>query len=128
MPRVLSAIVFGAALGASGAVFQKLTRNPLASPDVMGFSTGASTGALVVLISTGCGFLMLAAGSLIGGLATAAVVYLLACKGGLQGFRMVLVGIAISAVLSSVNTWPMLWANLQVAMSAAVWAQDRLPG
>lgn len=128
MPRVLSAIVFGAALGASGAVFQTLTRNPLASPDVMGFSTGAYTGALIVLISTSGGFLLLAAGSFIGGLAAAALVYLLAYKAGMQGFRMILVGIAISAVLGSVNTWLMLRADLQVAMSATAWGAGSIAG
>lgn len=128
LPRVLAAILFGAALGASGAVFQTLTRNPLASPDVMGFSTGAYTGALIVLIWTGGGFVLLATGSFAGGLLTAAVVYLLAYRGGMQGFRMILVGIAISAVLGSVNTWLMLRADLQVAMSAAAWGSGSLAG
>lgn len=56
LPRVLGALVFGAALAVSGAVFQSLTRNPLGSPDVIGFATGAYTGALIALTVVGAGW------------------------------------------------------------------------
>lgn len=126
MPRVLAAVVFGAALGASGAIFQSLTRNPLASPDVIGFSTGAYTGALVVIILIGGGYLHLAAGALTGGVATAAAVYLLAWRRGVQGFRLIIVGIGMSAMLASFNTWLILTADLDVAMSASAWGAGSL--
>jgi iron complex transport system permease protein len=128
MPRVLASIAFGAALGASGAVFQSLTRNPLASPDIVGFSAGAYTGALVVIIVLGGTYLEVAAGAFAGGLATAALVYLLAFKSGVQGFRLIIVGIAVSATLSSVNTWLMLTADLDTALIAAVWGAGSLNG
>ena len=128
MPRAISAIAFGAALGASGAVFQSLTRNPLASPDILGFSAGAYTGALIVIIVFGGTYLDVAAGALAGGMATAAVVYLLAFKGGVQGFRLIIVGIAISAMLSSLNTWLTLKADLETALVAAVWGAGSLNG
>lgn len=126
MPRVLAAVIFGAALGASGAIFQSLTRNPLASPDIIGFSTGSYTGALIVIIVLGGGYLELAAGALVGGLLTAFVVYVLAWRRGVQGFRLIIVGIGISAMLASANTWMILRADLDVAMSAAVWGAGSL--
>ncbi|MGO1665166.1 FecCD family ABC transporter permease [Candidatus Corynebacterium faecigallinarum] len=128
LPRVLAAVVFGAALGVAGAVFQSLTRNPLASPDIIGFSTGSYTGALIVIILINGTYLQLAAGALIGGIATAVIVYLLAWQRGVQGFRLIIVGIAISAVLGSFNTWLMLTADLDTAISAAVWGAGSLNG
>lgn len=128
MPRVLAGIAFGAALGASGAVFQSLTRNPLASPDIVGFSAGAHTGALIVIIVLGGSYLQVAAGALVGGIATALIVYVLAFKRGVQGFRLIIVGIAVSAMLASVNTWLSLTADLDTAMIAAVWGAGSLNG
>ncbi|WP_125099570.1 FecCD family ABC transporter permease [Leucobacter chromiireducens] len=128
LPRVLAALVCGAALGASGAVFQSLTRNPLASPDILGFSAGAYTGALIVIIVLGGGYLAVAAGALVGGLAAAALVSLLAFRGGMQGFRLIVVGIAVSAMLSSLNTWLTLTADLETAIVAAVWGAGSLNG
>ena len=127
-PRALAALVFGAALGVSGAIFQSLTRNPLASPDIIGFSTGSYTGALVVIIVIGGSYLQVAAGALVGGILTAALVYMLAYRRGVQGFRFIIVGIGISAMLASLNTWMMLRADLEVAMSAAVWNAGSLNG
>ena len=51
MPRVLLALMLGAALGTAGAIFQSLTRNPLGSPDILGLDVGAYTGALLVIIA-----------------------------------------------------------------------------
>ncbi|MGE3618847.1 MAG: FecCD family ABC transporter permease [Acidimicrobiia bacterium] len=105
LPRVLATLLFGAALGASGALFQSLAANPLASPDVVGFDSGAMTGALVVLLVLRAGPGSVAAGALIGGIATAIAVYVLAYRRGVQGFRLILVGIAVSAMLAAVNQY-----------------------
>lgn len=121
LPRVIAAIAFGAALGASGALFQTLTRNPLGSPDVIGFSTGAYTGAIISITVVGSGVLSEMAGALAGGLLTAMIVYVLAWKGGVQGFRLIIVGIAVTAVLSSLNTYLLLRAQTEVAMTASLW-------
>ncbi|WOC13481.1 FecCD family ABC transporter permease [Gordonia sp. MP11Mi] len=125
-PRVVATLVFGAALGVSGAIFQSLTRNPLASPDIIGFSAGSYSGALIVIVVFGGSYLQTAGGALIGGIATATVVYLLAYRGGVQGFRLIIVGIAVSAMLGSLNTWFLLTADLDVAVSAAVWGAGSL--
>ncbi|ALV41028.1 iron ABC transporter permease [Pseudarthrobacter sulfonivorans] len=128
LPRVLMAVLFGAALGVSGGIFQSLTRNPLGSPDIIGFNTGAYTGALLVILTMGGSALQIAGGALIGGLLTALAVYLLAYRRGIQGFRLIIVGIGVSAVLASVNHWIVLQAELEVAMSAAVWGAGSLNG
>ncbi len=126
LPRVLLALLLGAALGVSGSIFQSLTRNPLGSPDVIGFSAGSYTGALVAMLLVGGGYGAVATGSLIGGVATAAAVYLLAYRDGVQGFRLIVVGIGVSAMLASVNTWLILHAQLELAMMAAVWGAGSL--
>jgi iron complex transport system permease protein len=128
LPRTALALVLGAALGVSGAIFQSLTRNPLGSPDIIGFDAGAYTGALIVIILFGGGYFAIAGGALAGGLATAILVYLLAYRRGVQGFRLIIVGIGVSAMLSSVNTWMLLRAQLEVAMAAAIWSAGTLNG
>ncbi|WP_255621646.1 iron chelate uptake ABC transporter family permease subunit [Pseudonocardia sp. DSM 110487] len=128
LPRVAATVVFGAALGVSGAMFQSLMRNPLASPDVIGFSSGSYTGALVVLLVVGGSYTSVAAGALTGGIATAVLVYVFAYRRGVQGFRLIIVGIAVSAMLASLNTWMILKAELEVAMAAAVWGAGSLNG
>ena len=129
LPRML-AVVVGAALGLSGAIFQSVSRNALGSPDIIGFTVGSATGALsVVLIgslsSTGVGMGM---GAIIGGFATAAVVMLLAgARGGAtMGQKMVLIGIAVSAMLSSVNDYLITRGDLEKAEAAKTWQHGSL--
>jgi len=126
MPRVLLALALGAGLGAAGAIFQSLTRNPLGSPDIIGFDAGAYTGALLVMTSIGTGYVAVAGASIAGGLATALLVYLLAYRRGFQGFRLIIVGIGMAAMLSSLNTWIILNADLNVALAAGAWGSGSL--
>jgi iron complex transport system permease protein len=128
MPRMLMALLIGAALGVSGAIFQALTRNPLGSPDIIGVNTGAYSGALIVIAGFGGGYYAVAAGALVGGLVTAVVVYALSYRNGLAGYRLIVVGIAVSAVVSSVNQWIVLKIDLHTAVTASVWQQGTLNG
>ncbi len=128
LPRVVLAFVLGGALGMSGAIFQSLTRNPLGSPDIIGFAAGSHTGSLVVILLLSGGYYQTAAGALIGGIATASAVYLLAYRRGVQGFRLIVVGIGVAAMLSAFNAWMIREAELQVAMSAAIWGAGSLNG
>lgn len=128
LPRVLMALVLGAALGMSGAIFQSLTRNPLGSPDIIGFNTGAYTGALLVILAVGGSYWQVAAGALAGGILTALAVYLLAFRRGSHGFRLIIVGIGMSAMLAAFNHWLILQAELEAAMAAAVWGAGSLNG
>lgn len=130
LPRVLFAIFCGIALALSGAIFQSLTRNPLGSPDIIGFSTGSYTGAIVVMLLFGSArYLDVAAGALIGGAVTAAVVYLLAIRRGTVGtFRLIIMGIGVAALLGSLNSMLMISTDVDSAMLAAVWAAGSLNG
>lgn len=128
LPRVTAALLLGAAMGASGAIFQSLTRNPLGSPDVIGFGTGAYTGALIVLLMLGGGYLAASGGALVGGLVAALLTYRLARAGVTTGLRLIIVGIAISSVLGAVNHWMLLTADLETAMAAATWGAGTLNG
>ena len=128
MPRILLAVLIGAALGISGAIFQALTRNPLGSPDVIGFDFGAYTGALMAIAVLGGGYFTVSVSAVTGGLATAILVYLLSYKNGVAGFRLIIVGIAVSAVLSSFCQWIILKIKLHQAITASVWQQGSLSG
>lgn len=126
LPRALAAVVFGAALALAGGVFQTLTRNVLASPDLVGLANGSFTGMLVALMVLGGGWALMTAGSLIGGLAAAVAIYLLAYRGGIKGFRFIVVGIGISSMLASVNTWLILRADVETALFASAWGAGTL--
>lgn len=128
LPRASMAVLVGAALGMSGAIFQALTRNSLGSPDIIGLNVGAYTGALIGIVVLGGGYYATAGSALVGGLVTALVVYLLSFKGGISGFRLIIVGIAVGAVLSSVNQWIIIRIDLHAAVTAAVWQQGSLNG
>ncbi|NUT50119.1 MAG: iron chelate uptake ABC transporter family permease subunit [Saccharothrix sp.] len=128
LPRVLACLVFGVALGVAGAVFQNVTRNPMGSPDVIGLDAGAYTGALVAITLLAGTSAQLAVGSLAGGVLTAAAVYLLSSGGGLSGLRLVVIGIAVNAILTAVNSWIVLRAELEVAIAAVGWSAGSLNG
>ncbi|MFT4107987.1 FecCD family ABC transporter permease [Propionicimonas sp.] len=120
-PRVVAALVVGAALAVSGNIFTSLSANPLGSPDVIGFTTGAASGALVQIVLFDAGPAGVAAGALVGGFATAAVVYALSWRHGLSGSRLVLVGVGTSAVLQGVNNLLIVRASLTAAQTASLW-------
>ncbi|MFF9865499.1 MULTISPECIES: FecCD family ABC transporter permease [unclassified Streptomyces] len=128
LPRVLVAVLVGAALGLGGAVFQSLTRNPLGSPDMLGFGQGATVGALTVIVVFQGDATAVAAGAVVGGLVTGAAVYLLAWKRGVHGFRLVLVGIGVAAMLTAVIHYLLTKANLVDATRATVWMTGSLEG
>lgn len=125
VPRILAALAIGAALGMAGAVFQTLARNPLASPDIVGFSAGSATGALV-------GLTLLApaaspaAGAWIGGLLTVVVVMAIARSVGVSRERTILAGIALSTLLSAVNDYLLTRAPLEIARNATQWLHGSL--
>ncbi|MDT3397169.1 iron chelate uptake ABC transporter family permease subunit [Streptomyces sp. B1866] len=128
LPRVLVGLLVGLCLGLAGAVFQSLTRNPLGSPDVIGFGQGAAAGALTVIVLFRGGAAEVAAGAVAGGLLTGAAIYALAWCRGVHGYRLVLVGIGASAVLSAVNGYLLTRADLVDATRATVWLTGSLTG
>lgn len=123
LPRAAAAVVAGLAFGAAGATFQSVLRNPLASPDVVGVSVGASFGALfalVVLDWTGPAVALSAAG---GGLAVTGLLVLLSRRGPADAaaHTMVLTGIGLSAALMAGIHWLLLRTELHKAQDAVVW-------
>ncbi|KZE90615.1 FecCD family ABC transporter permease [Microbacterium sp. TNHR37B] len=128
LPRTTAAIAFGAFLAVAGALFQTVTRNPLASPDILGLSNGAFTGMLLTMVFVSTSWPVLMAGATGGGILTALLIWALARRGGVQGFRLIVVGIGVAALLSSLNTWMLLEVELETAMFASAWGAGSLNG
>ena len=128
LPRALAALAAGAAFATAGAIFQTLSRNPLASPDIIGLSTGSATGALVVILLLGEQGASLPAGAVAGGIGAAALVYAIARGQGAGSERLILVGIAIAAMLASVNDYLLTRAELDEALQAKTWLHGSLQG
>ncbi|WP_018504345.1 FecCD family ABC transporter permease [Parafrankia discariae] len=126
LPRALVALLAGLALGMSGAVFQTMTRNPLASPDMIGINSGASTAVVAGLalgFGSGLGTDLL---GLLGALATAVLVYLLAWRRGATGYRIILVGIGVSWMCMSLTDYLMTRAEIVEAHRALGWMVGNL--
>ncbi|WP_445497003.1 FecCD family ABC transporter permease [Photorhabdus sp. SF281] len=122
LPRVLTAIFVGVALGVSGAVFQSISRNALGSPDVIGLTTGAATGAIIQIVLFDNSAVQVAIAAVAGGVLTAAVVYLLSLKSGaIGGYRLILMGIGVGSVLSALNGLLLVKGNLDNAVMANLW-------
>lgn len=132
LPRSLTGLLVGVALGLSGAIMQSIARNPLASPDVLGVTAGASAAAVGVIVLGGGSGALAAVGlpvaALAGGLATALLLHLLAWRDGVDGFRLVLVGIGLGAVLLAVTSWLLVSAQVEDAARAVVWITGSLNG
>ena len=128
LPRVLMALLIGAALGVSGAIFQSLMRNPLGSPDIMGFNTGAWSGVLVAMVLFGQNLTAIAMAAMAGGILTSLIVWLLAWRNGIETFRLIIIGIGVRAMLVAFNTWLLLQASLETALSAGLWNAGSLNG
>jgi len=121
LPRALTAALVGGAFGMSGQVFQRMVRNPLASPDILGVSAGAAVGAVAwIVLRDGSGptvtFVALA-----GSILTVLAIYLLALKKGMSSYRLVLIGIGVTAMLNAVVAYLLTRAELFDAQRATIW-------
>lgn len=132
-PRVIVGLLVGLALGVAGALFQTFARNPLASPDTLGITVGASVGAVAALVLTGgssVGALLGGFGvqlaALAGALVTGLLLFLLAWRAGIDGYRLVLVGIALWAVGGALVDWLLTNAQIYDAAAAYVWITGSL--
>jgi iron-siderophore transport system permease protein len=134
LPRSLTGALVGGALAVAGAITQSIARNPLASPDMIGLTTGASAAAVFVIVLGGgfgvLGGLLAAVGlpmaALLGGLLTATAIYALAWRRGVHGFRLVLVGIGLQAMLLALVHWLLVVAEVFEAARAYVWLNGSL--
>ncbi|RBY97003.1 iron ABC transporter permease [Blastococcus sp. TF02-8] len=132
-PRVVVGVLVGLALGVAGALFQTFARNPLASPDTLGLTTGASAGAVAAIVLTGgtspgavLGGLGIPAAALVGALLAGLLLFLLTWRAGIDGFRLVLVGIALWSVGNALIDWLLTNAEIYDAASAYVWITGSL--
>jgi iron complex transport system permease protein len=128
LPRGLTSLLVGAAFGLSGAVFQRLARNPLASPDIIGINAGAAVAAVFVIVVLDGSSTQVTGAALVGAVVTALAVYLLAYKQGVTGYRLVLVGIGVTAVLTSITSYLLTRAEIFDARRATVWLTGSLNG
>ncbi|MEU7423099.1 iron chelate uptake ABC transporter family permease subunit [Streptomyces sp. NPDC040750] len=130
MPRTLLAAVCGAGLAVCGAVMQSLLRNPLADPFVLGVSSGASTGAVaVVVLGVGGGVISLSAGAFLGALLSFAVVLLLSHTLGGGTDRVVLSGVAIMQLFSALTSFIVLTsADAETTRGVLFWLLGSLTG
>jgi iron complex transport system permease protein len=122
LPRTVEATVVGAALGVAGALLQGALANPLASPDVIGVTGGASFGAMLVLLAFPGAIALLPVGALVFGLIAAALVFAVAWTGPNAGSigRLILAGIAISALFTAGMT-SLMSAYPDRVQSAVFW-------
>ncbi|MEU9332292.1 iron ABC transporter permease [Streptomyces sp. NPDC048290] len=129
VPRIVLGALVGAALGTAGALIQSVTRNPLASPDVIGVGHGAAA-ATVLALATGTvaspGALPVV--SVAGGLAAAALVYVLAWRHGMQPSRFVLTGVGVGVALSAVVQLYLTDSELEAAEQVKLWLTGSLNG
>jgi ABC-type enterobactin transport system permease subunit len=127
-PRVAVGLLVGLALGIAGALFQTFARNPLASPDTLGITMGASVGAVGAIVLSGgaLGGLGIPLAALLGALLTGVLLFLLAWRAGIDGYRLVLVGIALWSFGSALVDWLLTNAEIYDAASAYVWITGSL--
>ncbi|ALG10997.1 FecCD family ABC transporter permease [Kibdelosporangium phytohabitans] len=124
IPRIVLAMVVGAALGLAGALLQGVSRNPLASPDVIGVSQGAGLAASIVIVS-GAPIAVLPPLALLGGLGAAAIVLLF---GSVRGNRFVLAGIAVAVALRALTEIVIVGAAPIDGQRAQIWIVGTLAG
>jgi iron complex transport system permease protein len=128
LPRAVLAVVAGLSFGLAGVTFQTMLRNPLASPDVIGISTGASAAAVVAIILFGLGGTSVSGVAVVSALVVALLIYLLAFKHGGAGTRFILIGIAVAAMLESVINYVLSQAGQWDYQEALRWLSGSLNG
>jgi iron complex transport system permease protein len=135
LPRALVGLMVGGAFGLSGAIFQSIARNPLASPDIIGVTQGAALAAVGVIVMGGSGDLLggvagigVPMAALLGALLAATLVYVLSYRRGIVGYRLVLVGIGIGATMTAGVHFLLTRATIYEAARATVWLTGSLNG
>lgn len=121
LPRVVVGVLVGVGFGAAGAAFQSALRNPLASPDVLGISGGASAAAVTALLLLGWDGPAVSLTALGGALLVAGLVGALAWRGGLAGQRFVLVGVAVAMLVQAALGYLLTRADVRDVSAALVW-------
>lgn len=123
LPRMITAFLVGAGLAVAGSILQGIIRNPLASPDIIGITSGASVAAVAFIshLSGKVSIVWLPVASMAGAVVTSILIYLLAWKKGVTAIRLVLVGIGINFLLTSVTKVMLMMDQNFTAAQAYVW-------
>jgi iron complex transport system permease protein len=125
-PRVAGAVLVGAALGAAGGIVQSVVRNPIASPDVIGITSGASASGLTAIVLFGASGGVLFGSVVVGALLVSVVIAALSWRRGITGNRVVLVGIGVAAICLSITGWMLTAGSVQQAGTALLWLSGSL--
>jgi iron complex transport system permease protein len=120
-PRLALGVLTAVCFGVAGAVFQTLLRNPLASPDIIGVSGGASFAAVYAILVLGLSGIAVSLFAFVGALIVAAAIYLLSARGGLNGYRFVLIGIGVAFMVNAALNFMITRAEVRDARDALVW-------
>ena len=128
LPRAVLAVVAGLSFGLAGVTFQTMLRNPLASPDIIGISAGASAAASFAIITLSLSGTAVSIFAIVAGLGVALLVYGLSFKGGGAGTRLILVGIGIAAMLESLTNYVLSRAGQWDLQEALRWLTGSLNG
>lgn len=126
--RMLTAILCGMAFGLSGNTFQQLLGNPLASPDIIGVTSGASVAAVFGILILKLDYGIVAVMAVFSGLLVSALIYFLSHKNGFSNTRLILTGIGMQAFLNSIISWMLLKASEYDVASALRWLSGSLNG
>ena len=129
LPRIVLAALVGAALAVSGAILQGVMRNPLADPGILGISSGAALAAVSLLVYfTAAPALLLPWAAFGGALLTAALIYLLAWRGGSSPLRLILIGIGFAAAAQALTTLLVVFGDINDVQRAFVWLSGSVYG
>ncbi len=129
LPRIVLAALVGAALGVSGAILQGVTRNALADPGILGISSGAALAAVSLLVYfTAAPMPLLPWAAFGGAFLTAALIYLLAWRGGSSPLRLILIGIGLAAALQALTTLMVVFGDINDVQRAYVWLSGSVDG
>ncbi len=126
LPRAVTGLLAGLAFGMAGATFQTMLRNPLASPDIIGISSGASAAAVFAIVVLGLGETAVSLFALAGALTTALAIFLLSNRGGFAGTRLILIGIGLAAMLNALVSYVLSRAASWDIQSAMQWLAGSL--
>lgn len=128
LPRAILSILAGMSFGLGGVIFQTLLRNPLASPDIIGISAGASAAAVFAIVVLGWSGLAVSVAAVVAGMMVALLIYLLAWRDGVSGARLILIGIGISAMLDSMIAYVLSRAPAWSLQDALRWLTGSVNG
>jgi len=128
LPRMLAGLLVGLAFGLAGSTFQTMLRNPLASPDIIGVTSGSSVAAVFCILLLNISGSLISLISVLSGLLVAALIYTLSKGGSFSGGRLILVGIGVQAMLNAIISFLLLRASQYDVPAAMRWLSGSLNG